>query len=106
MIMLSTEVTEVFTKVQNYAVSDDEATALIESAALKAADEVRSHARHLRRSELDLHALHNHNAQDQEQIGKANKEHHEREVVAGKERNRELKAVEDLHGPKQKGWLH
>lgn len=79
---------------------------MIEMAALKAADEVRQHAHHLRRMELDLYALRNRNAAEQEQIGAANKERHDREAEAGKERNRTLKAAEDLHGPKQKGWLH
>lgn len=106
MIMLSQEVTEVFAKVQNYNVSDDAAAAMIEAAALKAADEVRAHAHHLRRMELDLHNIHTKNATEQAEIGKANKEHNEREAETGRERNRVLKAHEDIHGPKQSGWLH
>jgi hypothetical protein len=100
----SKESSDVFARVSNAGMSDEDSAALIEDAADKAADEVRRHGYHVRQVEKDIMQIRTTNTASQEQIGAGNVARHEREAAEGRERNRVLKAHENLHGPKQRVW--
>jgi len=99
---------DVFVKVQNVNVSDEEVERLIEEAATLAADEVRSHARLLRQNEVNRMAEHHRQRGFQKGEAQNARDHHAREKPMAEARQAELKAAEDRNGPKRghtgRGW--
>jgi hypothetical protein len=103
MFILSADVTRVFVLVQSAGMPDEEADRLIEEAALRAADEVRTLAHQMRQTELDLMAYRKECNDRREVTAANNREWIRRQEQEGRDRNAILKAAEDINGPVRRG---
>jgi hypothetical protein len=94
---------ELFARIANAGMSDEEAERLIEEGAAMAANEVRQHARIIRTNELDLVAYRRERDQEQATNAKNNHIRLQREKVRASEVQAKLKAAEDANGPRRRG---
>ena len=94
---------DVEARVKNAGMPDEEAEALIEAAALTAADEVRKRLRHGRQTELDLMAYRKECDDRRAVTAENNRLGIARQEQEGRDRNAILSAAEDINGPIRRG---
>ncbi|HOI17583.1 MAG TPA: hypothetical protein PK036_14690 [Geobacteraceae bacterium] len=90
---------DILAKVANAGISDEEADTLIEEAASRAADEVRTLARQARQTELDLVDYRRECGERREGTAESNRLAIARQEQEGRDRNKILAEAESVNGP-------
>jgi len=88
------DIGDVAARVNNAGMPDDEAEALIEAAALSAANEIRERLRHGRQVEKDLHQYRRERDERQQEVAKNNRLGIDKQEKESRERNRILAKAE------------
>ncbi len=97
------DIGDVAARVNNAGMNDEEAEALIEGAALSAANEIRERLRHGRQVEKDLYQYRRECDERQQEVAANNRLGIARQEQDSRDRNKILSAAEDINGPIRRG---